>query len=592
MPFALLLSRISLELAFGAGKLSPWVRLVRDEEVLIDRARGAFATRWFGTSLPLAGSSLRIAIDNLRPLQERFAGVRAASAPDSRLDIGTPLAAMLGTAMGSLLHPFTIVPMALLAAIEGTGSALFWLFLLLATIAPPIALAASGIGVVAAPFVLAIDWPALNDRLALLAAAGDFVPVLTSCVAALVENWDAIVGPIGHLAGTILDVQPSSADGAAWGPAWWQTFFAALVPLSEQVVLLPMLTGAVVIIIAATGSLLKKWATILPPFLAFAGATVDAIRALLDDFFDALNKSVQSPADVLRDVLGAAARLVAPLGERLSKLLDEFGAFLEGRVPALKSVFSTWWNWVTQDLATVFATHPLIRLIDTLKNRLDATITYLKEGFWTGVKVQARRAAGPFGEILVEKLRAKLDEPPKAPSEPFFPDLKLPDASAMLALLQQPMSWDALSFSPAIGEMPKVPSALVTPTSVFAGARRELEAELTQEPGAALAAAHADEKRLREFLFAVVARQLPAKVQPHFDHLREAFRALDNALRPLEPKTSERTLPVRELPDDHRVLPVIGRLTVRSRGASESEVRQWLPVLREALGKQAYLKVA
>src|SRR5262245_9471093 len=267
MPFALLLSRISLEFAFGAGKLSPWVRIVRDEEVLIDRARGAFATRWFGTSLPLAGSSLRIAIDNLRPLQEHFADVRAASAPDSRLDIGTPLAAMLGTAMGSLLHPFTIVPIALIAAIKGTRSALLQLFLILATYAPPFALAGAGLGIVAAPLFLVIDSPALNDRLALLAAAGDFVPVLTSCVDALVENWDAIVGSIGGLAGPIPAVQPSPVDGAAWGPALWQTFFDALVPLSEQVVLLSMLTGAVVIIIAATSSLLKRWATILPPFL-------------------------------------------------------------------------------------------------------------------------------------------------------------------------------------------------------------------------------------------------------------------------------------------------------------------------------------
>jgi hypothetical protein len=200
--------------------------------------------------------------------------------------------------------------------------------------------------------------------------------------------------------------------------------------------------------------------------------------------------------------------------------------------------------------------------------------------------------AGPIGGLLVEKLRAKLNEPPETPSPPFFPLPELPDATSILARLKEPMDFGALAFTPDIGPMPTIPPALVTPTSVFPGMRKALEQELGQEPGAALKAAHAQEQRLREFLFVVVARQLPEKTRPQFDKLKTVFDALDQALAPMEPEPTARRFPVRALPEDGRVRPVVGRLTVRARGASESALREWLPLLHSALGKQSYLKVA
>ena len=181
-------------------------------------------------------------------------------------------------------------------------------------------------------------------------------------------------------------------------------------------------------------------------------------------------------------------------------------------------------------------------------------------------------------------------EEPSPPGKPFFPEFKLPDTDAIRARLKQPMGWESLAYTPNV-EPPTLPADLTRPISVFGGIRAELKQAYGPSPAATLKAAHAEEKRLREFLFVVIARQIPVKAE-YLEKLSGVFHALDQALSPLEPASPKRALPVRELAEDRRVHPVVGRLTVRGGGASESTLRQWLPMLRAALGKQAYLKVA
>ena len=282
---------------------------------------------------------------------------------------------------------------------------------------------------------------------------------------------------------------------------------------------------------------------------------------------------------------------IAVAGLWVSTLIDKYVAFLKTRGRALAAAFSTWLERVKKDLGTVFNTHPLVRMMNNLIDAIGNTIDAMKAGFWSGVKREARCWVGSSAGSSPTRSTKSSRPGGTSPSDPFFPVLKLPDADAIFARLKQPIDWSRLAYSPGIGQMPTVPSTLVTPISVFGGIRRELKTELKQDPAAALASAHAEEKRLRGFIFDVVARQLPAAAQAKLDKLRGVLQALDHALSPLEPEGATRAHPVRALPEDPRVLPAVGRLTVRARGISESELRQWLPMLRDALGQQPYLKV-
>lgn len=603
MPILFLLHRTSLEFAYGASKLSPWVRIVQDEELLLDRGRSMFAVRWFGTHYPLSGFSLCITIANIAALRQRYDAVKAP--PPSRIDLSAPLGALMGAAIGSMLNPLVLVPFVYYAAVKGLWGVL--LFLLkyvgipvalgvgLAFLPPAVSVVVGGAAASGLLSLLITDWIPVGGQVGLLAVAGDFVMAFSSFLTALTANWHNVFDQLVEIAGPILSEINKSASGPedpSHGVGWWKVLFVALAPLTDQIaLLLPMLTAAIAFVVFVGGPLLSRLAITLPPFLTFVTAAIEALKALFDDLTEGLKKVVQWPSDLLRETLEHMASMLNPIGPLLSTLLDKYVAFLKGRGPALSSAFKIWLDQVKDDLSTVFRTHPLVRLMGDLINAIGSALNALNEGFWTGAKGEARHAFGPLGDIIVDKIRGGLSDWWNS-GEPFVPTLKLPDAAALLGALEAPRSWDDMAQSPNIGPMPTIPAALVTPTSIFGGTRRELKAELKEDPATALARAHADEMRLRGFIFDVVARHFPASAQKNFSKLRGVLQELDRALTPLEPESAKREHPVRALPEDPQVLPVVGRMTIRGHGVSESELRQWLPVLRNALGRQSYLKVA
>src|SRR5262245_19572299 len=106
MPISLLLREAVYAFRWGAYHLGAWGHLVRTEEVLIGRARGAFLSHWFGPGLPLSGSFVAIVLANLGELQERYFLVSASALPELEgPSLGEPLAGLFGEVAGILLSP-------------------------------------------------------------------------------------------------------------------------------------------------------------------------------------------------------------------------------------------------------------------------------------------------------------------------------------------------------------------------------------------------------------------------------------------------------------------------------------------------------
>ena len=87
--------------------LAPWSRLVYLEEQMLRRARGAFLVHWFGTSIPVKGINLHIAIANIDDLKRRYLEVKEAMqrGPEPELNLLGPLAGLAGLLVGIAMSP-------------------------------------------------------------------------------------------------------------------------------------------------------------------------------------------------------------------------------------------------------------------------------------------------------------------------------------------------------------------------------------------------------------------------------------------------------------------------------------------------------
>src|SRR5580693_7266376 len=110
MPIALLLEETTLTFRFGAKQFTPWVHLVAVEEMLIDRARSAFLVRWLGAGLPLRGFYLKIAIENLQALRDRYMAAAQSVQPEiGGLNLTEPLAGAAGQIAGMMFSPTGVI---------------------------------------------------------------------------------------------------------------------------------------------------------------------------------------------------------------------------------------------------------------------------------------------------------------------------------------------------------------------------------------------------------------------------------------------------------------------------------------------------
>src|SRR5438094_7726628 len=99
MPFIVLFHEVFDKFAKAVKKLERWNELVDLEILLVARGRSAFLVHWFGSLIPLDGSSVRIAIVNFEALRRRYSLVM--SKRRSKLSEGPSMLEPLADISGS-----------------------------------------------------------------------------------------------------------------------------------------------------------------------------------------------------------------------------------------------------------------------------------------------------------------------------------------------------------------------------------------------------------------------------------------------------------------------------------------------------------
>lgn len=581
MPLALLLHEVSRELSKGANMLVPFQRLVVAEEILLGRAKSAFVVHWFGSGLPLAGSGLRVAIDNLDALRARHQAVRAAAASRDRgfgPNLTEPLAGMAGMLVGSLSAPvhsmvtYAIADRALrrwYATLAASLNVLTW-----GALGAVIA-ALLGLGV-------AVALPAsFNDATG--RAVFDLLGALARLAAPMVRFWEIVSGP----------------RAAVPNPLWRE----ALLLLDRLAVLAPFVLALFAVLVTRVGPLLRPLATQIPLLLALVRETVEVILLVVSDFLDrlaALMAPERSPFTLLQVTLRALTRLWPTLKRGLSRLLAPLSEALGHMSLRLAAALGGWWRRILPFIRRQTVNHPLVRLV---------------RSFIDAVKVAARvltslpSSLGPPGAFsllasavgrraLGEVRRALGPEPP----EPAFPTL--PDEAAREAAGGPPAPWRQIGELIELGrEMRRAipgfgvdPFALDRraaaglararrPPSFFAAEHRALERRLGLPPEQALALRREEQLALRGALLSVAGRVLPPAAAVRVQRLAPLLETLDEVIH-ASPEARQR-LPVRLLPADDTLRPVVRRLRLRATGVEEGDARRWLAGLRQALTAEA-----
>jgi hypothetical protein len=125
------------------------------------------------------------------------------------------------------------------------------------------------------------------------------------------------------------------------------------------------------------------------------------------------------------------------------------------------------------------------------------------------------------------------------------------------------------------------------PTYVFDAEHIALVGELGgKKPKDALAALRADQLKLRDLLSEVVGRVLPGELRVQMGALLGLFSELDVKL--YQGKAEKRDYPVRDLPDNGQLRPIVHRLVIRGVDMVRAETDTFQQRLQEAMNALAY----
>ena len=588
MPVALLLQNTLRSLSLGARAMGTWGRMVALEELLLERARGAFMVSWFGTRFPTEGFALRISFANLDALRLRYEAVRSATgegAPGG-LNLTEPGAGMVGMLTGILSSPFPALLVGIAAAVLGEG----WLTKLLGALhAASLGTLTGAVGVLAFPLaivgilVLAIDDPRVGQVYGLMGALAELLTAARIFIDQLLGPPEQVRNPLVR---AVLGVFDRMAAIFALLLGLAALIFARLQPL-----ILPLVDQAI---------------ALYRLFQAVMGVIEVAVFDLIFRL-GWLSEGQGSPLAAIDAVVAALMQMATVLSERIGELMDTVVSGITDLGLSLSARVLLFLTAASEALRRAVENHPLGQVLNMAIAIMPAVISALRA---IGTMIMASlRNAPVIGGLLSGSGSSSSSASGGGVTDWLYrqgpPLPPVPTAPAVGAV------------EVAVGGRPALSASLDTllataegsPTYVFLTDEAMAElARMRSRPdpfrlerlalrdvggGSAaqqLADLRAEQLPLRALLAAIVERVLPPAAAPYVRELDDLFRLVDRELFGLPAGTApRRELPVRALAESNRLRVEVGRLRVRVAGADTAAARAWADSFGAALRAQSYI---
>lgn len=585
MPLVLLLKDITKAFADGAKKLRQWSEMAFLEELVLQRARSAFLVYWFGTSIPLYGMRVRVAISNLDALRDRYRGVVHGRRMQPRgLNLTEPLAGLAGTMAGIILSPSGII-LTNVAAIQ-SGNFLVGLMVI------------GGAGLLALVGGLVAAFPAWGIPIlgGLLGAGALGVATNASAqqmyrfFGALAEALDAGMDFLDQLLGPRENVR--------------NPLVRAFLDLADKVAqALTHLVGGVAVIVARGGEMIRPLREQLPLFHGLAQEVIVVIAEILKDFLERLFDALigpRSPLRIIDYVLDGLRNYFTLVKDLFTSTLDGAQEHFESWSAQSFKEIDKWGIKTYGILETHVRKHPTARGIEIALDRYrlvekimgplgSSGASSAGGGASTGGTSTGGTSTGGTGggsSILPDAgVVSLLSGPPALP----LTGKSIQVGAGLRAFARQ---YFPQAFANPFEITPEMKQAFFRARrrrTVFAAERRRLRDRQGRSPQEQLEALRARELPLRNALYQIVANVLPAQATPYVVELDDVFRQIDEHLylHPPEPRDFEP--PVREILESRRLQPVVHRLRIRRPGGEQDVTERWTEGLRSALETQSYV---
>lgn len=595
MPIGLLLTSLSAPLAGMATAFERWNAVLRLEAVVMDRARGAFLVEWFGVRLPRLDSRLRVVIANITALGERYREARAQSkGGQTGPNLLEPVAGLAGMAVGMFISPSGII-MYLYVKIRESMCAVA--ASLLTILYSPIFLAEfTGLGTAAAAilfplallggFVVAIVAAAQGAN-GVMVMAYELVGDATRAIQALTRFINLLTGPREAIRNPLLRGILELVDRVA-------ALFAQLI-------------GAAAWLLTRFGRLILPTAMQFHALIEFGKGIWEVVKNIGEGTVAALEGTdpEASPMAILTrmidHVMAMARRLIAGAGAMLAEMAE-----------ALKYGFGSIANETRAYIdMSVSAARGLIEDIPLIRQFRAAArvVTEVRKIFAsTGASAPAAPPAaapppsssGSPGAISSALAPARvLSGMLVAPPTPSMDMAKLMVGAARGGItLSTPWGPEfdvdmaaPFALDPATDALAQ--QLMAPPASVFRGEPALMAQEFgVDTPDQAFELLRTHELRYRDLLYTVVGRILPAQVRIRVPDLLDAFDRLDREVYGRDVPARDPEFPVRDLPDNGRLRPIVRKITVRCPGGDAVSVRNIGNDLTRLLREQTYLAPA
>jgi hypothetical protein len=574
MPLVLMLEDIFGKFSHWVKRLEKWNQLVSLEETLAGRARSAFLVHWFGPSIPLQDSHLRVYIANFEELRSKYNAAKKAPAFDpDKPSLLEPAAGFAGTLVGMLGAPL--------------NSAFLYEWV----------------------FKAKQNWYTGAFAVANIISLGFLGAALTAVVGVfslVALPWAAESQDASELIDKLAWIAPYAISLRGW----WKQILGLRKdvkdPIFRQVLwfgdavaqLLPHLFGFVAIIIGRIGKLIQPlWdqAKALIEFAKFMGPLIQrVILNTLDLIKDLFSKTGE------HSLLHPFLLIFDFLKHKTLPVLEKMFSYLLAPLPMLinrGNQIAKWWDKISALFEKRFIEGGIPALIDEMTKRLKLVST-----LWAKTAPPAPPPPPPSSPSTIDKALGLLSTWIKGrlPSNPI-PHLTLPDVRMLEHLLGKPAlglaEADIKKEAKRLLKSSKMPAELILtgaeekktiaqPPGVFGAEQRKLESSVgKQYPGLprkeALAAPYAEERRLRMLLFEAARRILMPDLAGQILKLEPVFRKVEGKLH-------LRRHPIKQLEEFKELRPVIGELRVRSSEGNEDTLNKWSASLRKALGEQYY----